>query len=150
MRYLPVLVGLSLLAALPAQANPPDRGYVGAIVYDNGQEPLRFACDSLELVKVIYDAGKDDAFRLYPKYRELAATAGTDGAPHCTVAKYRSIRVLEPPVLLGPTRNPIGEVELFFWAVHVDNKPKGSEADYWILYLDAKADRAWLHAGTEI
>jgi hypothetical protein len=136
MRYLPCVLGVSLLVAAPAYAEPPARGYVGAIVYRNGQEPLRFACDTLDLVKTIYAAGKDNLFLMRAKFDELAATEGIHREPQCLLGRYGRIRVGETPVLLGPIVNPVGNARLFFWAVHVDNSPKGGTADYWILYLD--------------
>ena len=53
-------------------------------------------------------------------------------------------------MFLGPVENPVGDAELFFWALHVDNSPKGGSTDYWILYLDTRTDRPWLQVGTEI
>jgi hypothetical protein len=147
MRTLLCLLGLSLLVASPAVADPPDRGFVGAIVYEDGREPLRFACDTLDLVKTIYDAGKDNLFLMHPKYEELAKTKGTYGDAQCTVNRYAEVKVVEPAVLLGPIVNPIGDAELFFWAVHVDNSPKGGKADYWVLYLDTKGEHPWLQVG---
>ncbi len=119
-----LLLALTLLLASPSHAGPPDEGYVGAIVYRNGTEPDRIACDQLELVKSIYDAG--------------------------TVGTYREVRVLEAPVLLGPVENPVGDAKLYLWAIHVDNSPKGGDADYWILYLDTKTARPWLQVGKSI
>ena len=60
------------------------------------------------------------------------------------------MRVVDEPVFLGPVENPVGEAELFFWAIHVDNSPRGGKADYWILYLDTKKARPWLQVGTAI
>ena len=144
------LIGLSLPFAATAIAAPPDEGYVGAIVYRDGREPDRFACDTLDLVKTIYDAGKKSVFAMHPKFQELSATKGALGDPQCTVGAYSDVRVVEQPVLLGPVENPIGNAELFFWAIHVDNSPKGGSADYWILYLDTKKARPWLQVGTAI
>ena len=75
---------------------------------------------------------------MHPKFKELSATKGAWATPQCTVGAYREVRVVDQPVLLGPVENPVGEAELFFWAIHVDNSPKGGSADYWILYLDTK------------
>lgn len=149
------LLGFSLLAlTLPfasnASAAPPDQGYVGAIVYGDGTEPDRIACDTLDLVKTIYAEGTKSIFAIHPKYKELAQAKGVNGDPQCTVGAYRQVRVLEDPVFLGPVENPVGDAELFFWALHVDNSPKGGRTDYWILYLDTKTDRPWLQVGTEI
>jgi hypothetical protein len=145
-----LLLALTLPLAAAADAAPPDEGYVGAIVYKNGTEPDRIACDTLDLVTTIYDAGKETIFAIHPKYKELAETKGSYGDPQCTVGTYREVRVLEPPVLLGPVENPVGDAKLYFWAVHVDNTPKGGHADYWILYLDTKTDRPWLQVGESI
>lgn len=144
------LVALTLPLASAVNAAPPDEGYVGAIVYRDGREPDRFACDSLDLVKAIYDAGKESVFHMHPKFEELAKINGDNGDPQCTVGTYRHVRVVQRPVLLGPVENPIGEAELFFWAIHVDNSPRGGSADYWILYLDTKTERPWLQAGEAI
>ncbi|HET7714414.1 MAG TPA: hypothetical protein VFK86_02195 [Bauldia sp.] len=146
-------LGLSLVALtlpLAAEAAPPDEGYVGAIVYRDGREPERIACDTLDLVRIIYEAGKESVFRMHPKFKELAADQGTNGNPQCTVGTYADVRVLEQPLLLGPVDNPVGDAELFLWAIHVDNSPKGGSADYWILYLDTKTERPWLQVGRSI
>ena len=150
MRYLPRLLTLSLLLASPALADPPDKDYVGAITYENGKEPERFACDRLDLVKSIYEAGKDNIFRMRPKFDELAAAKGVRGDPQCTISQYSAIKVVEKPVLLGPIKNPVGDAQLYFWAIHVDNTPKGGSADYWMLYLDTKGEHRWLQVGTAI
>jgi hypothetical protein len=149
-RHLLSLIGLSFLLASPSFADPPDRGFVGAIVYDNGAEPQRFACDTLDLVRILYEAGKDNLFRMRPKYDELARTAGIYGEPQCSLDHYGEVKVLEPPVILGPIENPVGDAKLFFWAVHVDNSPKGGRANYWLLYLDTKDQHRWLQAGLGI
>jgi hypothetical protein len=145
-----LFLALTLPFVSPSEAAPPDEGYVGAIVYRNGTEPDRIACDTLDLVKTIYDAGKETVFAIHPKYRELAETKGAYGDPQCTVGTYREVRVLEQPVLLGPVSNPVGDAKLYFWAIHVDNTPKGGKADYWILYLDTKTARPWLQVGESI
>jgi hypothetical protein len=150
MRFAFCLFAASLLCVAPAQADPPDAGFVGAITYKNGVEPPRFACDSLDLVKILYSAGKSNIFGMHPKYRELAATRGIYNEPQCSVGIYREVKVLEPPVLLGPIVNPAGDVKLYFWAVHVDNSPRGGEADYWVLYLDTIGSRPWLQVGIEV
>ena len=149
MRTLPCLLGLSFLIAPPAAADPPDPGFIGAIVYENGFEPPRFACDRLDLVKAIYDAGKDNLFVMRDKYDELAAIKGIYGDAQCTIGQYAEVKVIETPVFLGPVANPIGDAELFFWAVHVDNSPKGGTADYWVLYLDTRDEHRWLQVGEE-
>lgn len=154
MRNLLSHVGLLLALTVPiastVSAAPPDQGYIGSIVYRDGHEPDRIACDTLDLVKTIYAAGTKSIFAIHPKYKELAQSEGVNGDPQCTVGTYREVRVLEEPVFLGPVENPVGNVELFFWAIHVDNSPKGASTDYWILYLDTKTDRPWLQVGTEI
>ena len=80
MRNLLSRLGLSLVAlTLPLASSiaaPPDEGYVGTIVYRDGREPDRIACDTLDLVKTIYDAGKDSIFAMHPKFKELSATKG--------------------------------------------------------------------------
>ena len=58
--------------------------------------------------------------------------------------------MVEKPVLLGPIKNPVGDAQLYFWAIHVDNTPKGGSADYWMLYLDTKGEHRWLQVGTAI
>jgi hypothetical protein len=141
---------LLVLGCLPAAAAPPDAGFVGAIVYRDGSEPDRIACDTLDLVKTIYAAGKETIFAIHPKYKELAQSKGINGDPQCTVGAYREVRVLEKPVFLGPVENPVGDAELFFWAIHVDNSPKGSSTDYWILYLDTEKERPHLQNGVRI
>jgi hypothetical protein len=57
------------------------------------------------------------------------------------IGRYGQVKVLETPVFLGPIKNPIGNAGLFFWAIHVDNSPKGGNADYWVLYLDTIGKR---------
>jgi hypothetical protein len=150
MRYSLCLLGLAFLVASPAYADPPDPGFVGAIIYKDGREPDRFACDTLDLVKAIYSVGKENIFSMHPKYVELAATKGIYNEPQCSVGTYDQVRVVDEPVFLGPIDNPIGDAQLFFWAVHVDNTPKGGRADYWVLYLDTKGKHPWLEAGTGI
>jgi hypothetical protein len=71
-----------------------------------------------------------------PKFDELARKIGVRGEPQCLIGRYGQVKILEPPVFLGPIKNPIGNAKLFFWAIHVDNTPKGGTAEYWILYLD--------------
>jgi hypothetical protein len=94
MRTLRCLLGLSLLAASPAAADPPDRGFIGAIVYEDGREPPRFACDTLDLVKRIYAVGKDNLFLMHPKYEELATEKGVYGDAQCTVSRYAEVKVI--------------------------------------------------------
>jgi len=53
MRHLLRLFGLSVLLASPAFADPPDKGFVGTIAYENGTEPNRFACDRLDLARIL-------------------------------------------------------------------------------------------------
>ena len=134
MRHLLSLLGLCLLLASPAFADPPAKGFVGTLAYEDGSEPERFACDRFDLVLALYRTG--DLFRMRPKFDELARTSGVYGEPQCLIGRYGKVRVLEPPVFLGPIENPIGNAKLFFWAIHVDNSPKGGTADYWVLYLD--------------
>ena len=114
----------------------------------DGREPDRFACDTLDLVKAIYYVGKDKVFAMHPKFRELAATKGAFDDAQCTVGTYDEVRVVDQPVLLGPIDNPVGDAELFFWAIHVDNTPRGGRADYWILYLDTKKATSLAGGGT--
>jgi hypothetical protein len=134
MRYLPGLLALSMLLASPAWSDPPAKGFVGAITYEDGTEPRRFACDRLDLVRRLYET--QDLFRMRPKFDELTRTPGVYGEPQCLIGRFGTVKVLEQPLFLGPIPNPIGEAKLFFWGVHVDNSPKGGTADYWILYLD--------------
>jgi hypothetical protein len=150
MRRLLRPVAASLLLASPAFADPPGKGFVGVIAYDNGKEPARFACDRLDLVRTLYDTGHDNLFLMRPKFDELARTPGVHGEPECSVGQYAEVKVLDPPVLLGPVRNPVGDAKLFFWAIHVDNSPKGGTADYWMLYLDTQSEPARLQAGVGI
>ena len=134
MRHLLSLLGLCLLLASPAFADPPAKGFVGTLAYEDGSEPERFACDRLDLVRTLYKTG--DLFQMRPKFDELVRTMGVYGEPQCLIGQYAQVKVLEPPVFLGPIKNPIGNARLFFWAIHVDNSPKGGTADYWVLYLD--------------
>ena len=127
MRYLLSLLGLAMLLASPVFADPPGKGFVGTLAYENGSEPERFACDRFDLVRTLYETG--DLFQMRPKFDELVRTMGAYGEP-------AQVKVLEPPVFLGPIKNPIGNAKLFFWIVHVDNSPKGGTADYWVLFLD--------------
>ena len=154
MRHLPSLAGLSLLATLPfapiSHAAPPDQGFVGAIVYRDGREAERLACDSFDLIKDINEAGKSNVFGMHPRYEELAETHGIRGKPQCTSGTYGMVRVTEPAKMLGPVHNPIGDAELFIWAIHVDDSPKGKDDDYWLLYLDTKTPRPWLQVGEAI
>jgi hypothetical protein len=154
MRHLPSLLGSTLLAALPLStvvcAAPPDQGFVGAIVYRDGHEADRLACDSLDLIRSIYDAGKTNMFLMHPKFEDLAEVEGVRGKPQCTTGTYGAVRVAEPAVMLGPLDNPMGDAELFVWAIHVDESPKGNEEDYWLLYVDTKTPRPWLQIGTAI
>ena len=100
------LVGLTLPFASTAIGAPPDEGYVGAIVYQNGTEPDRIACDTLDLVKTIYAAGKKTIFAIHPKYKELAQSKGANGDPQCTVGAYREVRVAGRADLPGARREP--------------------------------------------
>jgi hypothetical protein len=134
MRYLLTLLGLFMLLVLPAFADPPGGGFVGTLAYENGTEPERFACDRFDLVRILYETG--DLFQMRPKFDELARTMGVYGEPQCSIGRYGQVKVVEPPVFLGPIKNPIGNARLFFWAIHVDNSPKGDAAEYWVLYLD--------------
>src|SRR5262249_11224431 len=68
-RYFVVLVGLSTLFAGPVFADPPGKGFVGTLTYDNGSEPERFACDRLDLVRTLYETR--DLFQMRPKFDEL-------------------------------------------------------------------------------
>lgn len=137
MRHLLGLLASSLLLASPASADPPGKGFVGTLAYDDGSEPERYACDRVDLVRALYETG--DLFRMRPKFDELVRTIGVYGEPQCLIGRYGRVKVLEPPVFLGPIANPIGNVRLFFWAIHVDNTPQGGTAAYWILYLDTAA-----------
>ena len=134
MGYLFSVLGLSMLLASPAFADPPEKGFAGTLAYENGSEPERFACDRFDLVRTLYETR--DLFQMRPKFDELVRTIGVYGEPQCLISRYSQVKVLEPPVFLGPIENPIGNAKLFFWAIHVDNSPKGGTADYWILYLD--------------
>lgn len=138
MRYLLRLLGLSMLLASPALSDPPGKGFVGALTYENGSEPQRFACDRLDLVRTLFETG--DLFQMRPKFDELVRTVGVYGEPQCLIGRYGMVKVLEQPLFLGPIKNPIGNAKLFFWAVHVDNSPKGGTADYWVLYLDTTGE----------
>ena len=144
------LLGLSVLVASPAFADPPEKGFVGTIAYENGKEPDRFACDRLDLVRSIYETGKDNVLLMRAKFNELAQKVGVYGEPQCSIGQYAQVKVLEPPTFLGPIKNPIGDVKLYFWALHVDNSPKGGSADYWVLYLDTRGEHQWLQAGISI
>lgn len=153
MRYLPSLLGLSLLALTAltsAHAAPPDQGFVGTIAYRDGREADRLACASLVLVRTIYDAGKANVFLMHPKFEELAERKDDRGRPQCTTGTYGMVRVVEAPVLLGPVDNPAGDAEIFIWAIHVDDSPKGGGRDYWLLYVDTKTPRPWLQVGEAI
>jgi hypothetical protein len=150
MRHLLSLLGLSALLASPALADPPDKGFVGTIAYENGTEPTRFACDRLDLVQTLYKTGQANLFTMRPKFDELAQTVGVYGEPQCSIGQYAQVKVLEPPMFLGPIENPVGDAKLFFWAIHVDNSPKGGAADYWVLYLDTRGEHTWLQAGIGI
>jgi len=153
MRHLPSLLGLTLLAATACtsvHAAPPDQGFVGAIAYRDGREADRLACASLDLIRSIYDAGKTNVFLMHPKFEELAETKDDRGRPQCTAGTYGSILVVDVPVLLGPVHNPAGDAEIFIWAIHVDDSPKGVERDYWLLYVDTKTPRPWLQVGEAI
>jgi hypothetical protein len=150
MRYLLSLLGLSIAFASPAVADPPEKGFVGTITYENGTEPTRFACDRLELVRALYDTGHDNLFLMRPKFDEMARTIGVYGEPQCSAGQYAQVKVLDQPVFLGPIKNPVGDAKLYFWALHVDNSPKGGAADYWVLYLDTRGERSWLQAGVGI
>ena len=150
MRHLLGLIGLSVLLASPAFADPPEKGFVGTIAYENGKEPDRFACDRLDLVRKIYDIGKDNVFLMRAKFNELAQTLGVYSEPQCSIGKYSEVKVVDKPIFLGPIKNPVGDVKLYFWAVHVDNSPKGGSADYWMLYLDIKGEHPWLQVGVAI
>ena len=150
MRHLLSLLGLSVLLASPAFADPPEKGFVGPITYENGLEPARFACDRLDLLKTLYDTGQENVFKMRPKFDELAQTMGVYGEPQCSIGQYSSVKVLDKPVFLGPIKNPLGNVQLFYWAVHVDNSPKGGTANYWMLYLDSRGERPWLQVGVAI
>jgi len=134
MRYLLSALGISMLFASPANADPPSKGFVGALTYQNGFEPKRYACDRLDLVRALYET--KDLFKIRAKFDELVRTMGSYGEPQCTLAWYGQVKVLEPPVFLGPIINPAGNAKLFYWAIHVDNSPKGGRAEYWVLYLD--------------
>ena len=150
MRHLLSLIGLSVLLASPAFADPPEKGFVGTIAYQNGKEPERFACDRLDLVRTLYETGKANIFLMRSKFDELAQTAGIYGEPQCSIGQYAKVKVLEPPVYLGPIANPVGDAKLYFWALHVDNTPKGGAADYRVLYLDARGEHPLLQAGVGI
>jgi hypothetical protein len=134
LRYTLGLIGLAALLASPAFADPPAKGFVGTLTYENGNEAERFACDRLDLVRTLYETR--DLFQMRPKFDELVRTVGVYGEPQCLIGRYGQVKVLEPPVLVGPIANPIGTAKLFFWAIHVDNSPKAGTASYWILYLD--------------
>jgi hypothetical protein len=142
LRYLLSLIVLSALLASPAFADPPKKGFVGSLIYENGSEPERFACDRLDLVRTLYETR--DLFQIRPKFDELVRTVGVYGEPQCLIGRYGQVKVLEPPVFLGPIANPIGNAKLFFWAIHVDNSPKAGTADYWILYLDTTTEQVGL------
>jgi hypothetical protein len=142
LRYLISLIGASTLLASPAFADPPGVGFVGTLTYESGSEPERFACDRLDLVRTLYDTR--DLFQMRLKFDQLVRTRGIYGEPQCVIGRYGRVKVLQPPVLLGPITNPIGNAKLFFWAIHVDNSPKAGTADYWILYLDTTAEQVGL------
>ena len=80
MRHLLSLLGLSVFLASPAFADPPGKGFVGTIAYENGKEPSRFACDRLDLVQTLYKTGQSNLFMMRPKFDELAHNAET-GCP---------------------------------------------------------------------
>src|SRR5690348_160187 len=93
MRHLLGLIGLSVLLVSPALADPPEKGYVGTIAYENGKEPDRFACDRLDLVRKIYDIGKDNVFLMRTKFTELAQTMGVYNEPQCSIGRYSEVKV---------------------------------------------------------
>jgi hypothetical protein len=150
MRHPLSLLGFSILLASPAFADPPEKGFVGTITYENGDEPRRFACDRLDLVRTLYETGQANLFLMRPKFDELVRTIGVYGEPQCRLGQYAQVKVLEPPMFLGPIKNPVGEAKLFYWAIHVDNSPKGGAADYWVLYLDTRGGYLSLQAGRGI
>jgi hypothetical protein len=142
MRHLFKLPLVVALLGSPAFADPPAKGFVGALAYATGVEPERFACDRLDLVRTIYETG--DLYKMRPKFDQLVQTLGVYGEPQCLIARLGQVKVLDAPIFLGPIGNPVGDAQLAFWAVHVDNSPKGGTADYWVLYLDTAAEPAGL------
>lgn len=145
-----LLLATSFMGGDRARANPPDNGYVGAIVYENGKEAERLACDTLPLVKEIYDAAKENVFLARSKFDELAQITGIYNEAQCMIGPFGAVKVLGSE-LLGPIVNPMGsKYKFYMWAIHVDNSPKGGTSDYWMLYLDTKDDHAWLRVGQGI
>ncbi len=123
----------------PALADPPTKGFVGDLVDRHGKQLNYFACDTLRLLRILYQPGKSDLGKMGAKFKKLARTKGAYAEPQCAYVPYNQIKVLEPPIFLGPIKNPgKDQGELFAWAVHVDNSPKGGDANYWVMYTDEK------------
>lgn len=116
---------------------PPHRlrAWIGVLApRPDGSAPPRIGCDTLDQVKQIYEAGKDNIFLIKPKVDELAKTLDALGEPVCVIVHLaRPGRVIES-VKLGPIINPIGDAKLAYWAVHM--RAISGPGEVWVMLLD--------------
>ena len=125
-----------MLLVSPAFADPPEKGFVGTLAYENGLPPS--ALPAIGSTSCAHFIETGDLFQMRSEFDgDSCARWESYGEPQCLIGRYGQVKVLEPPVFLGPIKNPIGNAKLFFWAVHVDNSPKGGTADYWVLSSNA-------------
>lgn len=130
-------VAACLLFIAPAFADPPPVGFRGPMAYPDGRVPARIACDTLEQVTAVYEAGKENLFLMRPMADKIGReNRGPSGEPACVVARWGAMLITERE-LLGPVENPVGDVKMVMWAVQVE----GANAyRFWILVIDAKPD----------
>lgn len=132
MRKLLLAMFMACGLSLPALAELPALGVQPTFFGDQ----KRIACDTLDQLKQIYSAGKDNASLIRSKVIELAQETNERGEAACVVASYANVSVLGVKYL-GPINNPVNDAELGVYAVHVDLSPYAPDPiDFWIFYPD--------------
>jgi len=116
---------------------PPVSGYQGILwsAERSRGEMAAYGCASLDLVKILYEAGKDDPRLVASKYNELRAQA-PQNYPPCILGIYGKVEVTDPAVELGPMANPAGNVKIFVWALPIE--VSAVKLKLWIFYVGAK------------
>lgn len=128
--FLVIVLGTAI-----ATADPPPVGFHGKLLRPDGVNPELIGCDSLDQVRDLYQAGKNNAFLIHPRYLELAKQLNNLGEPVCLVQRWRPGTVVGRE-LLGPLANSFGSAKLVVWAVEIAG-PGGWQA--WLFVVDAAA-----------
>lgn len=137
LRILAAVAAIVLMLATPANAEPPPVGFRGPLAYPDGRIPARIACDTLQQVTAVYEAGKVNLFFMRPMADKIARENRNEhGEPACMVGQWGPALVTDRKEL-GPIVNPVGDAEMVMWAVQVESA-KGYR--FWILVIDVKTD----------